>query len=58
MVTIKGCLKLTGAKQGREMRAILRASKDFFASNGRAPALNPESFRTSLKGPIMRNNLE
>ena len=48
MVTIKGCLKLTRAKQGREMRAILRASKDFFASNGRAPALNPESFRTSL----------
>ena len=48
MVTINCSLKLTGAKHGREVRAILRASKDFFASKGSAPALNPESFRTSL----------
>ena len=41
-------LKLTGAKHGREVRATLRASNDFLASIGREPALNPESFRTSL----------
>ena len=48
MVTINCSLKFTGAKQGREVRATLSASKDFFASMGSAPALNQESFLTSL----------
>ena len=47
-MTINRCLKLTGARQGREVRAIFNASNDFFASIGRAPALKPESFLTSL----------
>ena len=41
-------LKLTGAKQGREVNATLSASNDFFASIGRGPALNFESFLTNL----------
>ena len=48
------CLKLTGARHGREVRATLSASNDFFASIGRGPALNPESFLTNLfKGADM-----
>ena len=47
-MTINCCLKLTGARQGREIRAFFSASNDFFASIGRAPALKPESFLTSL----------
>ena len=47
-VTMNLLLKLTGARHGREVRAILRASNDFFASIGRGPALNPESFLTNL----------
>ena len=46
-MTINLCLKLTGAKQGREVRATFSASNDFLASMGRAPALKPESFLTS-----------
>ena len=47
-MTINFLLKLTGAKQGRDVRAIFSASNDFLASIGRAPALKPESFLTSL----------
>ena len=56
-MTINLCLKLTGAKQGREVRATFSASNDFLASMGRAPALKPESFLTSLfRGPTTRSN--
>ena len=41
-------LKSTGAKQGREISASFKAKKDFLASIGKGPDLNPESFLTSL----------
>ena len=40
--------KSTGAKQGREIKASFGAKKDFLASIGKGPDLNPESFLTNL----------
>ena len=39
--------KSTGAKQGREIKASFR-KKDFLASMGKGPDLNPESFLINL----------
>ena len=48
MVTINRESKLTGARQGLDVRANLSASNDFFASTVSVPARNPESLRTNL----------
>ena len=48
MVTMNLVLKSTGAKQGQEIRASFKAKKDFLASIGKGPDLNPESFLTNL----------
>ena len=48
MVTINRESKLTGARQGLDVRAIFSASNDFFASTGNVPARKPESLRTNL----------